>query len=276
MNKSIPAPLIAVLADNLQNFETHASLDSLFHYADAPGDPPEGSKAVKTQAWLRRINKESTAPLQILGKIIEPYMELKIEEELETDWQGNPEPNSKLKFKKELETILTRCNLTYSTGGLITDGSSPISKSLSELIIAKDIPSIELEFERALKNVTANPRDAVSAACNILESVFKVYIEDEGLEMPQKQDLSGVWRVVRDNLGFNPGELADNDLRKILTGLLSVVDGTGSLRTHVSSAHGQGRKTYKLKPRHARIAVNAAHSLAIFILETWDEKSKAH
>ncbi|MDC4794224.1 abortive infection family protein, partial [Acinetobacter baumannii] len=39
-----------------------------------------------------------------------------------------------------------------------------------------------------------------------------------------------------------------------------------------SSAHGQGRKLYNIKPRHARLAIHSAHTLALFILETWDEK----
>ncbi|MDO8270485.1 MAG: abortive infection family protein [Gammaproteobacteria bacterium] len=275
MKKEIPAPVIAILAEWLPAFESHAGLDSLFLYADAPGDPPEGSKPTKTQAWLRRTNKETNFPLKVLGKLIESYMELPIEKEIETDFLGNPVPNSKLDFKRKLITVLERCNLTYIQGGHISDGRSMPSKSLSEVIRDREIPTIEAEFTRALSNINSNPREAVSAACNILESVFKVYIEDEKLEMPQKEDLGGVWRVVREHLGFTPGGIADNDLKKILTGLLSIVDGIGAFRTHVSSAHGQGRKSYKLKPRHARLAINSAHTLALFVIETWDEKKSA-
>jgi hypothetical protein len=81
-----------------------------------------------------------------------------------------------------------------------------------------------------------------------------------------------LWKVVREDLGFDPSQLEDNDLKKILSGIFSVVDGIGAFRTHASSAHGQGRKIYKLKPRHARLAIHSAHTLALFVLETWDEK----
>lgn len=272
MKKEIPAPVISILSEWLPEFETHASLDSLFLYADAPGDPPEGSKPVKTQAWLRRTNKESEYPLRILGKLIEQYIELPIEDELETDFLGNELPKSKLEFKKKLKQTMARCNLTYLPGGNISDGSSIQSKTLQDLIRGREIPAIDSEFNRAVNTINSNPREAVSAACNILESVFKVYIQDEGLEMPNKQDISSVWRVVREDIGFNPGEVADDDLRKILSGLLSVVDGVGAFRTHASSAHGQSRKIYNLKPRHARLAVNSAHTLALFVIETWDER----
>jgi hypothetical protein len=66
MKKEIPAPVIAVLADNLPNIETQAALDNLFLHADAPGDPPEGSKPVKTQTWLRRINNPQKNAFLIL------------------------------------------------------------------------------------------------------------------------------------------------------------------------------------------------------------------
>lgn len=272
MRKEIPAPIIAVLSDTLYNIESHAGLDNLFLYADAPGDPPEGSKSVKTQAWLRRINKESEFPLKVLGKLIETYMELPEEEDNTKVLWGVNVVDHKQELKVKLQAVLDRCNLTYLTGGIISDGSSAPSKSLSELIKGRDIPSIESEFNRALDNVNSEPREAVSAACNILESIFKVYIADENLPQPQKQDLQNVWKVVRADLGFDTKLVQDDDLKRVLSGILSIVDGIGAFRTHASSAHGEGRKTYKLKPRHARLAIHSAHTLALFVLETWDEK----
>ncbi|MGJ8582197.1 MAG: abortive infection family protein, partial [Psychromonas sp.] len=118
----------------------------------------------------------------------------------------------------------------------------------------------------------SKPREAVSAACNILESIFKVYIADEDLPKPLKQDLQNVWKVVRGDLGFDTKLVQDSDLKRILSGILSIVDGIGAFRTHASSAHGEGRKLYNLKPRHARLAINSAHTIALFVLESWDEK----
>ncbi len=274
MKKEIPAPVIAVLAEHLPNIESHAGLNNLFLQAGAPGDPPEGSKAIKTQAWLRRINKESDYPLSVLGKLIECYMEIPEQDEEDTVFFGESFSKPKKLLKDKLTSILGRCNLKYISGGHISDGSSAPSKSLQEQIAGRNIPAIETEFDRALSNVNSDPREAVSAACNILESMFKVYITDEGLDMPQKQDLQNLWKVVRSHLGFDPASIEDDDLKKILTGILSVVDGVGALRTHASSAHGQGRKIYNIKPRHARLAIHSAHTIALFVLETWDEKKR--
>ncbi|PKF63310.1 ATP-dependent RNA helicase HrpA [Psychromonas sp. psych-6C06] len=272
MKKEIPAPVIAVVSQNLPDIETHAGINNLFLYADAPGEPPEGSKTVKVQEWLRRINKESEHPLQILGKLIEIHMELPEQDEQDQVLWGHNVTNHKKEFKEKLLSIFGKCNLTYTSGGHISDGSSAPSKALSELIKGRDIPSIDAEFTRALANVNSEPREAVSAACNILESIFKVYIADECLDKPQKQDLQNVWKLVRNDLGFDPKLVQDDDLKKVLTGIISIVDGIGAFRTHASSAHGEGRKIYNLKPRHARLAIHSAHTISLFILETWDER----
>lgn len=262
----IPAALLAVVAEISAKRETHASLDNLYTYAGALGEPPEGSKATKALAWLRSTNKDnSVVPLSVLGKIIEIYMEESLD-------LGNSLDVQKLEDRARILKSLGDCQLQYVKGGKVVSSLGTPSRTLEEFIQERDMVSIDQEFSRALTNVESSPREAVSAASNILESICKVYIAEEGLEMPAKQDLKPVWMVVRKHLGFDPGVLEDQDLQQVLSGMISVVDGIGALRTHASSAHGAGKKSYKLEPRHARLAVHGAHTVALFILESWRSK----
>jgi hypothetical protein len=248
--------------------ETHASLDDLFAYAGAPGDPPEGSKYYKALAWLRRVNSDREVdPLQVLGKIIENYLDSPLDSRSVSD-------KPKIVWREKLTTLLAEHNLQYMRGGRLAASLGTPTRRLEEFIRQRDIAAIEQEFDRAAESVDAEPREAVSAASNILESVCKAYIEDEHLDMPAKQDLQSVWNVVRKHLGFDPSRVEDDDLKAILTGLISIVHGVGALRTHASSAHGAGRKAYRLEGRHARLAVHAAHTLCLFILESWDRKKQ--
>jgi hypothetical protein len=274
MRKEIPAPLISVISEYVSEAETHATLDSLFMYADAPGDPPDESKGAKAQAWLRRTNKEADNPISVLGKILEKYFEDPDADKPKNsqNFFNTPEDNPLYLFVSKTQTLLHNYGYEYRIGGFISDGTSAPTRSLEVIIRGRNMPAIHAEFDRALENVVKDPREAVSAACNILESVFKTYIADEQLTMPSKQDLRGVWKVVRDDLKFDPTLVQDDDLKKILTGLLSTVDGIGALRTHASAAHGEGRKQYNLKPRHARLAIHSAHTLVAFVIETWDER----
>ena len=267
MRREIPASVIAAVSDVIADAESHATLENLFHHADAPGDPPQGNKVAKAQEWPRRTNKDASVdPLAVLGKLIEGYMEADVDEE--------PFAQYRRPRKEKIERALARNQLLYVRGGHVTASLASPSRSLEDLIRGRDLAAIDEEFSRALRNVEADPPEALSAACNVLESLCRTYIEDEKLTPPSRFDLPSLWTVVRKDLGFDPSKIEDDDLRKILSGLISTVDGVGSLRTHASRAHGQGRKNYKIEPRHARLAVHAAHTVASFVIETWDKKRR--
>lgn len=265
MRQTIPAPIIGIVAEVSAARETHASLDSLFMYAGATGDPPEGSKHVKALEWLRRINKDlSLEPLDFLGRFIEGYLDDA------TPWDGG-------EGKQKIESALAHVKLRYIQGGKVTSVDAKIaapSRTLEFKLKQFDYNAVDGEFTRALEHVEADPREAVSAASNILESFCKIYIVENNLEVPQKQDLKPIWSIVRKHLGFDPSVVVDQDLQTILTGLFATVEGIGALRTHASSAHGAGKVSYKLEPRHARLAIHAAHTIVLFALETWEKRIK--
>ncbi|EOJ9614233.1 abortive infection family protein [Serratia marcescens] len=269
MRREIPQPIIDVVAEYISVVESHAQLNSLFEYVDAPGEPPDQPKKPKSLAWLRRINKQCDEPLVVLGKLVEKYMDAEQPVDTRNQWD-----NDLKGFVESIHRHLDKYGLKYVTGGFIVDGSSFTSLSLRNAIKNRDIPAVENEFIRAIKNIHSDPREAVSAACNIMESTFKIYIADEKIPPPTKQDLQGLWKVVRDSLGMDTKSVEDDDLKRILSGLYSITDGIGALRTHASSAHGAGRRIYNLKPRHARLAISSAHALTMFILESWEEKKQ--
>ncbi len=153
-------------------------------------------------------------------------------------------------------------------------GKATASRELAEILQEKDLASLEAEYQRAEESITVDPPTAVTAACAIFESFCRVYIEDEGLEMPKSLTVKPLWSAVQRHLDLSPDKHVDADLKRILSGLSSVVDGFASLRSHIGSVHGRGKKSYKVAERHARLAVNASHSLVFYLLETWDNRCK--
>ncbi|RRD71951.1 MULTISPECIES: abortive infection family protein [unclassified Desulfovibrio] len=268
----IPRPIIGLVAEIISQYYSHAQLDNLFLQADAPGESPVGNKMVKCQAWLARCNQEQVDGLQVLGAVIEDFMERILDltdtwgtpNKWAEEWQGNRD--------KIHEALMTH-GLTYFSGGKIyTVGATGAVKSLEQILKNKDLEAAELEFARAMENISIDPPASLTAACAIIESACKLYIEEKGLALPKECSIKPLWVIVANDLGFDAGKVEDNDLRKILTGLSSIVDGIGALRTHAGSAHGRGGMRYKIQPRHARLAVHAAHTLTVFLFESWENK----
>jgi hypothetical protein len=265
----IPNPVIAVVAEVLGgHYYNHTRLNTLFAEAGAPGEAPPGNCVTKCEQWLKASNlNPGVEPLAVLGKVLETFMELPY---VPRPWETSPPAEDPERTR--VEKILAKYGLVYVTGGHVrTIGSSPASATLKAKLHGLDLPGVEEEFKRALDAVESDPPAGVTAACAILESLFKSYIAEVGISAPGKQTIGELYKAVRGHLKLDPAGVADQELKKILSGLTSLVDGIGSLRTHVGSAHGHNRRSYRVEARHARLAINAAHTLALFILETWEK-----
>jgi hypothetical protein len=117
----------------------------------------------------------------------------------------------------------------------------------------------------------------VTAACSLLESVCRSILLELGLPLPAKKDIDGLIRAVQEPLNLSPGRSdlpaeIQQDVRQVLGGLTSVAKGIGALRTHAGDAHGREKGFKRIDARIARLAITAASSLALFLIETWEQQ----
>ncbi len=96
--------------------------------------------------------------------------------------------------------------------------------------------------------------------------------------LPEKKDLVSLYKAVREPLALSaarddlPVEIS-NDVRAILGGLTTIVQGVAALRTHAGDAHGRERGHPKIDGRIARLALHTASAAALFLLETWERQT---
>lgn len=265
----IPVPLIAVVADVIAAKYSHANIDFLMEKAGLTLQDFSGvNKVNKVRNYLRLANEGTTDAMDVLGKTIEEVMEL--------EKFSYPDPPIK-ECRERITQSLAKYGMAYQPGGRIVavGVATAAVRSFDALVRVLNVSTMQEEFERILKHVDEDPPTAVTASCALLEALFKHYIaEHPALVIPTKESIKPLWDVVRKDIGFDPSLHADEDLRKVLSGLGSIVDGIACLRTKKGSAHGHGKTQYKVKPRHARLLAHSASTLAVFILETWDENNK--
>jgi Abortive infection C-terminus len=242
-------------------YYSHSKLNSLFMESGAPGDVPEGNCETKCSKWLKRCNDDpSVDALAILGQVIQKFMDLETSDDNPTIAEG----------QTRIHDSLSKNQLSYQVNGYITlAGSSPATRTLADFFKAGDFASIEVEFDRAVSHIDRDPHAAITASCSIIEALCKTYIDTFGLEMPTKQNVVPLWKVVQKHLGLNIDSTLEEDQKKIIQGLASIIDGIGAYRTHIGSVHGRGIKPPKIQVAEARLAVNASHTLVTFIMERW-------
>ncbi len=262
-DRKIPLRVVAVVSQALAEWGTHTKIDRWLQLAETPeGISSGGNKEQKVRNALDALNAlQGHRALDALGIIIADLME--------TETPIQSENNGQV----QVSQVLSANGLRYIVGGKIgSQQVAPTAATLEQVIRDRNWASLEKEYQRAFEGIKDDPPQAVTAACAILESLCKIYIETERLEMPGTQTLQNLWPVVQKALGLDPASKEDDDLKKILQGLASAAVGIAHLRTHTGSAHGRGLTTYRVEARHAHLAVGAAHTLAKFLIETWDAR----
>lgn len=117
-NIRLPRAVCAVVGDVLRG--SHATLDSLFEAAGAPGPPPTLSHASKWKDWLFRAGSDPTVDsLAVLGNVLEEFMDTPPNEFSEgfEEWRTN---------RDRVVQVLEENEFRYYRGGrVLPTGQTP-------------------------------------------------------------------------------------------------------------------------------------------------------
>ena len=265
----IPTAIIGLLSQIFPDRCTQAGIDSLFLTAGAPEPIPDGSKTIKVQAWLRQTNGISPEPLIVLGLILDHFMEM--EADNRPFWSEPTDYAAKLDSEKvRIREKLASDGLTYLRGGTISKGGAVPTLSLDEIVKKQGLTSVDIEIKRAFTMIEHDPHAAAQYAGNVLEATLKAYLDHKQLAYKGSDALADLWKLAATQIGLRAADWDNKDLKKIASGLHSIVDGIAHLRNTKSGAHGRSEdqlQSINIKPRHARLAIHSAHTVAAYILE---------
>lgn len=276
MKQKIPAATIGLLSQILPDYYTHDGLNGLFLTASAPDRIPEGSKPSKVTTWLRSINAECDDPISVLGSVIEDFMDKEPYVSDPFDTSRDDREQALRQAQGKIQQALSKDGFQYSRGGYVTKGGALPTRSLQENVKKMGLAAIQIEIDRALANVEKDPLVAAHNAGSVMEAALKAYLNHHKVAYKEEADtLSDLWKSVVEHIGIHPKEMDDKDLKKIASGLFSIVDGTMHLRNKKSAAHGKSEAQMKentIRPRHARLAIHAAHTVSAYVLELIEAK----
>jgi hypothetical protein len=148
--------------------------------------------------------------------------------------------------------------------------ASPLDALVSDEAEVLSSDSVANAWTKALERRATDPEGAITAARTLLESVCKTILDDAGAPYNKKDDLPKLYRKTAETLKLVPADYADEQIKRILGGATTVVEGVGSLRNQHGDAHGKGRSSYRLSERHAALAVNMAGTMALFLMQTFE------
>lgn len=138
-----------------------------------------------------------------------------------------------------------------------------------------DVFELNQQIARIRRSIPGDPALAVGSAKELLETVMKTILAEYGCST-DSDDIPALLKRVQKVLALHPKTVPPSIprsklLHRTLSNLGQVVIGVGQLRNLVGTGHGRS-KGPQIEPVHARLVVNAAATIAIYLMEIWEQQ----
>lgn len=133
------------------------------------------------------------------------------------------------------------------------------------------------QITRMESAVNDDPGLAIGTAKELIESVCKTILDERGIDDYDSLELPKLVRLTVKELKLTPPDISDSakaadSIKRILSNLVTITSGIAELRNSYGTGHGKSAKTKGLGARHARLAIGAASTLAVFLFETHKDR----
>ena len=183
------------------------------------------------------------------------------------------------KQKIDLLRRMKRDGYDYDGEYFVRIGSRqlPAVDTIRELATSLNLQGLKAEVDRMAQAAEDDPTLAVGTAKELIETICKTILEDRCIS-PKDEDLPKLVRITAKELALLPEEVDDSVkgaeiIRRLLSSLNQIAQGMAELRNLYGTGHGRDGRFVGMQPRHARLAVGAAATLGMFLMETYMAKS---
>jgi len=151
--------------------------------------------------------------------------------------------------------------------------SAPGISAAKELLTGADVAYVAQQITRMESSVTNDPDLAIGTAKELVETCCKTILHERNIEFPKNIDLPQLVKLTSKELQLTPDDIPDQakasvTVKRLLNNLATITQGITELRNQYGTGHGKISKAKGLTSRHAKLAVGAASTLAVFLMET--------
>jgi len=157
-------------------------------------------------------------------------------------------------------------------GVSLTPGVASARKKLA-IVNASYVAQQVTRMEAA---VDSDPELAIGTAKELVETVCKTVMDERREAYSKSAELPELVKLTAKILKLTPDDIPNNakaarTIKRLLSNLGAIPLGIAELRNQYGTGHGKRAGTKGLTSRHARLAVGAASTLAVFFIDTHRE-----
>ncbi len=165
----------------------------------------------------------------------------------------------------------TTLNYCKTCGLPVSETTRKIITTARSLFETHGFYSAYKDIEKARKAIRdGNFENAVTHSISCLESTIRSCHDELGKPLPNKKQISDLWKSARSILEFDKIDQT-GATEKLLNSLSGVVLNLGGLRNVLSDAHGKGKCPPKVSENIAEIAINVSSILSTAIIRRYNQ-----
>ncbi|RTL54319.1 MAG: hypothetical protein EKK46_08195 [Rhodocyclaceae bacterium] len=164
-------------------------------------------------------------------------------------------------------------------GRYIGVGTTPGITAARETLAGTDPGYVAQQITRMDAAVNNDPGLAIGTAKELVETCCKTILTERNITFPKNADLPELVKLTSKELELTPADIPEKSkaaetIKRLLSNLATITQGVAELRNHYGTGHGKTADAKGLQSRHAKLAVGAASTLAVFLAETHNERPK--
>jgi hypothetical protein len=165
------------------------------------------------------------------------------------------------------------------TGRFVGVGITPAVAAAKSTLGSTDPGYVFQQITRMEAAVVNDPALAIGTAKELVESCCKTILQDREIAFAASADLPELVKLTAKALELAPDDVpakakAVETIKRLLSNLGTIAQGLAELRNQYGTGHGKAAGAKGLGSRHAKLAVGAASTLAVFLAETHNEKPR--
>lgn len=146
-------------------------------------------------------------------------------------------------------------------------------------LIEADVSYVAQQITRMETAVQSDPSLAIGTAKELVETCCRTILKSRGITPEKSADIPSLVKLTSKELQLTPDDIPDKakaaeTIKRLLSNLATITQGIAELRNQYGTGHGRDAGSAKgLSSRHAKLAVGAASTLAVFMMETHRERA---
>ena len=236
--------------------------------------PVSGQRRALIEQYYHSVNWTDWRDVKKILQVYENVMQSAIEFESTLTMESSSQVKNAMSLTiKRMTESLRRDGFHYADGKIASGAGMPSLNDIKEAAAQFDAKHLADQIRRIEQSIDTDPALAIGTAKELIETCCRTILSERGKNVVGNPDIPALTKQTLKELNLVPEDISDRvkgseAIKRLLSNLATIGQGLAEIRNLYGTGHGKDGTSRPIKSRHAKLAVGAASTLAVFLFET--------